>query len=204
MPIYENDEHEYLSSKAKKMENNAYINGMLYLSDKRIIFEKKGQRAMVRASPTIIDLNIFLYNVENASYAVPAFPLFTKQMLSIEYYDENRKLLRADFAIKKSKNWVEQIKREASIAKKDEYNNRQKNELERKQHELDLAKAKAPNANIGMAIFGNDKKKDPRSIIQENMADEDTNLPQEMKCPHCGYSIDSSMVYCPHCGYKLK
>ncbi len=208
MPIYESDEHEYLAAKAKKIENNAYINGILFLSDKRIVFEKKGQRAMIRASPQTIDLNIFLYNVENATYAIPAFPIFTRQILSIEYYDENRKLVRTDFAVKKSKNWVEQVKREATIAKKEESNRQQQTDIETRRHELDMAKAKAPKANIGMAVFGNDKKKNPYENIQENIEDQnppDENLPDEsMRCPRCGAKINENMTYCPNCGYKLK
>jgi hypothetical protein len=104
MPIYESDEHEFLTAKAKKIENNVYVNGLLFLTDKRIIFEKKGQKSILRASPAVMDVNLFLYNVENANFAAPAFKLFTKQVLSVEYYDDSRKLARVDFANKKIKN----------------------------------------------------------------------------------------------------
>jgi rubrerythrin len=206
MPIYESDEHEFLNAKAKKIENNVYIKGLLFLTDKRIIFEKKGVRSVFRASPAVMDLNLFLYNVENSNFAIPAFRLFTKQVLSIEYYDESRKLVRVDFAVKKAKTWVDQITRLATISKKDEANKKEKDELEKKKYELDMAKAKAPRANIGMAVFGNDKNKNPYQNIRENMADvDDKNLPDTaLNCPHCGYPITEDMVYCPNCGYKLK
>jgi rubrerythrin len=207
MPIYENDEHEFLNSKAKKIVNNNYIKGLLFLTDKRVIFEKKGQKSFFRASPAELDLNLFLYNVENANYAKPAFPIFTRQVLSIEYYNESQKLIRVDFAIKKSKSWVDQITRLATVAKRDESNKKEREMLENKKHELDMARAKAPRANIGMAVFGDDKKKNPYENIRENMADDsnDQNLPDTAhRCPRCGYSVTDDMTYCPNCGYKLK
>lgn len=207
MPIYENDEHEFLSSKAKKIENNDYVHGMLFLTDKRLIFEKKGHSSFLRASPAVLDLNLFLYNVENANFAKPAFPIFTKQVLSIEYYGESQKLLRTDFAIKKPKAWVDQITRLATVAKRDEANKKEKEMLEAKKHELDMARAKAPRANIGMAVFGDDKKKNPYQNIRENMAEDtrDENLPDTAhRCPRCGYPVTDDMTYCPNCGYKLK
>lgn len=205
MPIYESDEHEFLNAKAKKIENNVYIKGLLFLTDKRIIFEKNGHRSMFRASPAVMDLNLFLYNVENANYAAPAFALFTKQVLTIEYYDDSRKLARADFAIKKSKMWVDQITRLATICKKDESTRKEREALENKKHEIDMAKAGAPRANIGMAVFGNDKK-NPYQNLRENMVENnDENLPDTAhRCPHCGYPVTEDMIYCPNCGYKLK
>jgi rubrerythrin len=207
MPIYESDEHEFLNSKAKKIENNVYTKGLLFLTDKRIIFEKKGQRSIFRASPAVMDLNLFLYNVENANFAVPAFMIFTKQVLSIEYYDESKKLMRADFAVKKSKMWVDQITRLATISKKDVSLKKERDALENKRHEIDIAKARAPKANIGMAIFGDDKKKNPYENIRDNMAEDrnNDNLPDTAyRCPHCGYPVTEDMVYCSNCGYKLK
>ncbi|WP_337860415.1 zinc ribbon domain-containing protein [Ferroplasma sp.] len=206
MPIYESDEHEFLNAKAKKIENNVYVKGLLFLTDKRVIFEKKGVRSAFRASPAIMDLNLFLYNVENANSAAPAFPLFTKQILTIEYYDDSKKVVRSDFAVKKAKMWVDQITRLATISKKDQATKKERDDLEKKRHELDMAKAKAPRANIGMAVFGNDKKTNPYENIRENMIDENNeNLPDTaLRCPHCGYPITDEMVYCPNCGYKLK
>ena len=206
MPIYESDEHEFLNAKAKKIENNVYIKGLLFLTDKRIIFEKKGLRSVFRASPAVMDLNLFLYNVENANFAVPAFRLFTKQVLSIEYYDDSKKLVRVDFAVKKSKMWVDQITRLATISKKDESTKKERESLENRKHEIDMARAKAPRANIGMAVFGNEKNRNPYENIRENMAeDNNENLPDTaFRCPHCGYPVTEEMTYCPNCGYKLR
>ncbi len=207
MPIYENDEHEFLSSEAKKIENNEYVHGMLFLTDKRMLFEKKGHTSFLRASPAILDLNLFLYNVENANYAKPAFPILTKQILSIEYYNESKKLVKMDFAVKKPKAWVDQITRLASVAKRDESVRKEREMLETKKHELDMARAKAPRANIGMAIFGDDRKKTPYENMMENMADDknDENLPDTAhRCPKCGYPVTEDMTYCPTCGSKLK
>jgi Reverse gyrase len=107
--------------------------------------------------------------------------------------------------IKKSKMWVDQITRLATISKKDESTRKERESLENKKHELDMAKAKAPRANIGMAVFGNEKK-NPYQNIRENLAENnDENLPDTAKrCPHCGNPVTEDMVYCPNCGYKLK
>jgi len=210
MPIYENDEHEYLNAKVKKLENNSFINGNLFLTEKRIIFEKNGKRSFIRASPAVTDVNIYLYNIENSTSAIPRFPLFTKKILSFEYYDDNGKLQRIDFAIKDPKTWVNQITRLASLAKKEESNKNEKKRIEENRRELEMAKAKAPKANIGMAIFGDDKNKskNPYNNIRENIIDnaKDENLPAEntFKCPNCGFEVDNTMTYCPNCGYKLK
>ena len=63
-------------------------------------------------------------------------------MLSIEYYSDSKKLSRVDFAVKKSKSWVDQITRLATVAKRDESNRKEKEMLENKKHELDMARAK--------------------------------------------------------------
>ncbi|MEM4835186.1 MAG: zinc ribbon domain-containing protein, partial [Ferroplasma sp.] len=78
--------------------------------------------------------------------------------------------------------------------------------LENRKHEIDMAKAKAPRANIGMAVFGNEKNKNPYENIRENMAeDNNENLPDTaFRCPHCGYPVTEEMTYCPNCGYKLR
>ncbi len=208
MPIYENDEHEYLSSRARKLENNMYIDGNLFLTDKRIVFERKGRRSFIRASPAITDLNIFLYNVGNVTYAIPRFSLFTRKILSLEYYNEDKKILRVDFSIKDPKNWVNNITRLASISKKEYAQNNQKIEDDKRKHELDMAKAKAPRANIGMAIFGNDKTKhnnnfqNPEEYVNENLNE---NYPTtQLKCPNCSNDITEYMKYCPNCGFKLR
>jgi len=210
MPIYENDEHEYLKAKVKKLENNSFINGNLFLTEKRIIFEKNGKRSFIRASPAVTDVNVYLYNIENSTFAIPRFPLFTKKILSFEYYDDKGKLQRIDFTIKDPKTWVTQITRLASLAKKEESNKDEKRRIEENRRELEMAKAKAPKANIGMAIFGDDKNKNknPYNNIRENIIDnsKDENLPagNTFKCPNCGFEVDSTMTYCPNCGYKLK
>ncbi len=208
MPIYENDEHEYLSSRARKLENNMYIDGNLFLTDKRIVFERKGRRSFIRASPAITDLNVFLYNVGNVTYAIPRFSLFTRKILSLEYYNEDKKILRVDFSIKDPKNWVNNITRLASISKKEYAQNNQKIEDDKRKHELDMAKAKAPRANIGMAIFGNDKTKhnnnfqNPEEYVNENLNE---NYPTtQLKCPNCSNDITEYMKYCPNCGFKLR
>ncbi|KQB34760.1 hypothetical protein AOG54_00600 [Acidiplasma aeolicum] len=206
MPIYENDEHEFLSARAKKIENNVYIDGNLFLTDKRIIFEKKGKRQFLRASPAVTDINLFLYNVENATFAIPKFSLFTKKILSIEYYNGDKNLVRVDFIIKDPKNWVNNITRLASISKKEYANNTARMQEDQKRYELEMAKARAPKANIGMAVFGGDKKNqgkiNPGDYID---AESNENLPAtNLKCPNCGADITDDMKYCPKCGYKLK
>ncbi len=206
MPIYDNDEHEYLSSRVKKLENNMYIEGNLFLTDKRIIFERKGKRSFIRASPAITDLNIFLYNVENATYAIPKFSLFTRKILSFEYYNDDKKILRTDFIINDPKNWVNNITRLASLSKREYAQNSQKIQEDKKKHELDMARAKAPRANIGMAIFGNKTKphnnlQNPEEYVNEDLNE---NFPStKLKCPNCSGDITEDMGFCPHCGFKL-
>ncbi len=211
MPIYENDEHEYLNAKVKKLENNSFINGSLFLTEKRIIFEKNGKRSLIRASPAVTDVNVYLYNVENSTFALPRFPLFTKKIFSFEYYDDNNKLQRVDFTMKDPKTWVNQITRLASLAKKEESTKRESNRIEEKRRELEMAKAKAPKANIGMAIFGDNKNKNknPYNNLRENILEnniDNENLPAKntFNCPNCGFEVDNTMTFCPNCGFKLK
>ena len=51
-------------------------------------------------------------------------------------------------------------------------------------HELDMARAKAPRANIGMAVFGDDKKKNPYENIHGKL--EEITLPTHESPDHDG------------------
>ena len=45
MPIYDSDEHELLTEESVLTRDDASIeNGILYLTDKKLIYEKKGRR----------------------------------------------------------------------------------------------------------------------------------------------------------------
>ena len=51
MPIYAVDEHELMQEESTLKEGDAEIqDGTLYLTDRRLIYEKKGKRSLLHAS----------------------------------------------------------------------------------------------------------------------------------------------------------
>ena len=64
MPIYEVDEHELMKEECVLREGEAEIqDGTLYLTDKRIIYEIKGKRGLIRAAPPKIYMDVRLFEL---------------------------------------------------------------------------------------------------------------------------------------------
>ncbi len=52
MPIYEVGEHEILREEAEVVDGETVVaQGTLYLTDRRIIYERRGRRGLIRAVP---------------------------------------------------------------------------------------------------------------------------------------------------------
>ena len=111
MPIYDSDEHELLTEESVLTRDDASIeNGILYLTDKKLIYEKKGSRKLLSAEPSKIYLMVPVYNIENVSSAVPVVKLFTKKRIRVEFR-EGSDLKYVEFSVKKPKIWVDEIKK---------------------------------------------------------------------------------------------
>ncbi|MGC8609316.1 MAG: zinc ribbon domain-containing protein [Thermoplasmata archaeon] len=209
MPIYDSDEHELLSEKSKMTRGgDQYDKGTLFLTDKRIIYEEKGHRGLLRAASSKILLDIQLYNLINVSTAIPKIKLWTKKMLSVEFETQNG-TDRATFTIKDPKKWHDEMMKWTTDAKRRHDQDEKLRQEEERRRELELAKAKAPTANIGMYINAKkEQKRDENSFIDTTYHDLEGQTGQIQpveklkKCKNCGKEIPDDAIYCPYCGAK--
>ena len=210
MPIYASDEHQLLSNDCTLHDGDAEIqDGTLYLTDRRLIYEKKGKRGILHATPAKIFLDINLHELKNVTTAVPL--LFGKKILSIEF-EKDGATKKYDFQLPDPKKWSEEISRWVSDARRHHEENVSKVEEEKYRKNLEMTKAKAPKTNIGMAYFGRDnqnvKKTGPTNIESQDEGEKQVSELDEPKavplvCPGCGNEVDPAMRFCPHCGNKL-
>ncbi len=217
MPVYEPDEHEILKEPTKQIKEGVEISeGTLYLTDRRFIYELKGKRGFLRASAPVKMIDVYLDAITNVSTAVPRFKLMTRKSLSVDYRTD-RGEEHANFLVDDPKKWDHSIREWLSDSKrsKKEMTKREKEEAYRK--EVELAKAKAPRANIGNLYMGDKKKKsdlyDDDNYIDADYEESDETQMQvsknqypsraSTKCKECGESVDSNMKFCPHCGAQL-
>lgn len=220
MPIYEIGEHEIISEEATMIQDDGTTEtGSLYLTDKRLLFERKGKRGLLKASPAQVIVNIRLYDISNVSSAVPRIKAMTKKSLIVEYQgDEHPVKIR--FRTDDPRDWEEKMRKWISDAKRleEERVSRIKDEDHRK--ELEMARAKAGVTNVGVAYYGNKKgseKGGKRSSEHDNIIDAETSDStdirkaehgdvaqfSEIACPNCGTKLTSGMKFCPNCGEKL-
>ncbi len=211
MPIYASDEHQLLSSDCVLHDGEAEIqDGTLYLTDRRILYEKKGKRGIIHATPAKIIMDVNLHELLNVTTAVPF--LFGKKILSVEFEKDGARK-KYDFQLSDPKNWADEISRWVSDARRHHDEDQSRQEYEKHKKEVELAKAKAPRTNIGMAYFGKGDSKSenaaPRKVESEQETSEgNTQLEQQEKeipiiCPKCGNEVSPEMRFCPHCGSKL-
>ena len=210
MPIYASDEHQLLSNDCTLHDGDAEIqDGTLYLTDRRLIYEKKGKRGILHATPAKIFLDINLHELKNVTTAVPL--LFGKKILSIEF-EKDGASKKYDFQLPDPKKWSEEISRWVSDARRHYEENVSKVEEEKYRKNLEMTKAKAPKTNIGMAYFGKDnqnvKQTGPTNVNSQDADEKQVSELDEPKavslvCPGCGNEVDSAMRFCPHCGNKL-
>jgi hypothetical protein len=219
MPVYQVNEHEILHEEAgmEHAESEIY-NGTIYLSDRRLIFEKKGKRGLVRASPPQALLDIYLYEITNVSSAVPKIKVFTKKVLTVEYRHEDE-TGKARFRLTDPTKWENEIRKWISDAKKqeEERQHREQEELYRKN--VEMARAKAGTTNVGVAYYGNPKNTSKSSSSQnkEDIIEGDYNSTSiqvqrsspplnvsTKTCKSCGEPLKPGMKYCPYCGEPVK
>lgn len=215
MPIYEVDEHELMREDCVLKEGEAEIqDGTLYLTDKRLIYEIKGKRGLIRAAPPKIYVDVRLYNLKNVSSAVPKLKVFTKKYLTVEFEQDGQEK-RFEFALRDPSKWDDEIKRWISDARKHREEEQRRISEEQHRKEVEMANARSTKQNIGMAYFGAAPQKKPAEapmhveneagdteVIQESPAlDQMKSVP--LLCEFCGHVLDPSMKYCPNCGKKV-
>lgn len=209
MPVYETNEHEMLKESATMIKDNEEItDGTLYLTDKRLIYERKGKRTFLRASPSHTLADIRLHSITNISAAVPKFKLLTKKTLAIEYRDSDG-VSKANFIVGNPKHWEENIRKWISDAKRNQEEQIKKDKEDAYKKEIELAKAKSPKANVGMAYFGTKGGKGEGNypIVEASYSEDspsDLPMPQEGFCPNCKSPVSGGMKFCPQCGKPLE
>lgn len=219
MPVYQVNEHEILQEEAamEHSETETY-DGRLYLSDKRLIFEKRGKRGLIRATPPQPLLDVYLFEITNVSSAVPKIKVFTKKVLTVEYRHEDE-TGKARFRLTDPAKWENEIRKWISDAKKqeEERQHREQEELYRKN--VEMARAKAGTTNVGVAYYGNPKNtsKPPSNQKQDDIIEGESsstsiqvqrstppsNVPTKT-CPNCGEPLKPGMKFCPNCGEPVK
>ncbi len=220
MPIYEPNEKEIMKEyvtliKGEEEESE----GTLFLTDKRLIYERKGKRGVFKATSPQVVIDIPLHEITNLSNAIPKFKAFTKKTITVEYnIGDHRESSR--FEVKKPKEWNENIRKWAVDSKRihDEELRRSEEEAHRKQ--VEMARAKAGTTNVGVMNVNTGSGKDThpdRSAPKDTFIDaEDAGTTQlqtmtrsppakaKKKCKECGYPLDDNMKYCPNCGTKVE
>ncbi len=203
MIVLDPDENEILQEKSVMIQNGAKVeNGILHVTNKRILYEKQGERKLRRAEASKIFLEVPMYDVVNVASAVPKMSLMTKKKLSIEYRDSGDMKI-VEFEIKHPEGLVDTIKNWATTSKRDHEERMKAEDQERFRREVELAKAKASKSNVNMINLGNPSQKRDSSAVQAN-----NNLPRKADtlevCPECGEVIPENSKFCPHCGYKIR
>lgn len=214
MPIYQVGEHEILQEPSSLIKSeDEFIEGTLFLSDKRLVFEKTGKRGFFHATPGITLYDIGLHEIKNVYVAIPKLRLFTKKTLTVEYSNSNSSgSLR--FTLRDPELWESNIRKFASDLKKiyEEQERREREEEHRRN--VEMAKAKAGTTNVGVMNVNTDRnrQKERETVIDADERSE--NYPQNASpsdvteyaetCPECGAVIPQDAKYCPSCGYKLR
>ncbi|MDS0256876.1 zinc-ribbon domain-containing protein [Thermoplasmatales archaeon AK] len=215
MPVYEVDEHELLKEDCTLVDGDAEIqDGTLYLTDKRLIYEKKGKRGFLRATPPKIYMDLHLYELKNVSAAVPKLKLFTKKLLSVEF-EKDGQPRKYDFVLSNPKQWSDEITRWIADARRHREEEERRAQEERHKREVELANAKSTKQNIGMAYFGSDstqrgqRKAGPKHVDieeeQEVRASQSLEEPKYIPviCENCGMEVSPDMNFCPNCGHRI-
>ncbi len=221
MPIYEIGEHEILSEEAIMIKDDGDTEtGMLYLSDRRLIFEKKGKRGLLKATPAQITVDVRLYDVTNVSSAVPRIKAMTKKNLIVEYQSEGN-IKKNRFRIDDPRDWEDKMRKWVSDAKRLEEEKLERRKEENHRKDVEMARAKAGTTNVGVAYYGkpenSQKQRGKKAPPDENFIDAEVSDSTEIrkmetgqlepytesKCPHCGSSVSRGMKFCPNCGEKI-
>ena len=211
MPIYAVDEHELMQEDSTLREGDAEIqDGTLYLTDRRLIYEKKGKRGFIKASAAKTYMDVPLYELKNISASVPMIRIFTKKYLTVEFEDEGE-LKKYEFLLSDPRKWHDEIVRWISDARRHREDDEQKRMEEKHKREVEMANAKSSKTHIGMAYFG---KEPPESkpgkvkVQEEESSKGERQMLKEPKyipllCESCGADLEPDMKFCPSCGAKV-
>jgi rubrerythrin len=220
MPIYEPNEKEIMKEyvtliKGEEEESE----GTLFLTDRRLIYERKGKRGVFKATSPQVVIDIPLYEITNLSDAIPRFKAFTKKTITVEYnLQDHRESSR--FEVKKPKIWNENIRKWAIDAKRIHEEEIKRSEEETHRKEVEMARAKAGTTNVGVMhvntgagreIYPDGSRSKDTVVDAEDMGSTQLqamkkNPPTKVKkkCKECGYPLDDNMKYCPNCGTKVE
>ncbi|MGP6239144.1 zinc-ribbon domain-containing protein [Cuniculiplasma sp. SKW4] len=202
MIVLDPDENEILQEKSVMIQNGAKVeNGVIHVTNKRILYEKQGERKLRRAEASKIFLEIPMYEIVNVASAVPKMSLMTKKKLSVEYRD-NGEMKIVEFEIKHPESLVDTIKNWATTSKREHEEKMKSEDQERFRREVELAKAKAAKSNVNMINLGNGNQR--RDVPADSGK---SNMPRKVDtievCPECGEVVPENSKFCPHCGYKI-
>lgn len=222
MPVYQVGEHEILTEVAAYVtgspDNEDLVNGTLYLSDKRIVFERKGRRGLLRAAAPQSVVEIYLYEVTNISSAVPKIKVLTKKTLTVEFRRDDV-TEKVKFRLYDPAAWEKEIRKWIADSKRMEEERLKRESDEKYRKKVELARAKAGTTNVGVAYYGtpsgsNKPKKKPQQDDFIESESEDTSIEvaknqppasaEVTTCPSCGNEISVNMRFCPTCGEPLK
>lgn len=209
MPIYAVDEHELMSEESVLKDGDAEIqDGTLYLTDRRILYEIKGKRSLLKASPAKTYMDVPLHELKNVSASVPMLRLFTKKYLIVEFESESGHK-KYEFLLNDPKRWHEEIVRWISDARRHFEDDEKKRIDEQHKREVEMANAKSSKMNIGMAYFGKESdKENPEKVENETSKGKVKKALKEPKyisllCEQCSTEIKPEMKFCPNCGAKV-
>ncbi len=155
MLVLEPDENELLQEDSVMIQNDARIDdGILHITNRRIIYEKKAVKKLRRAEPARIYLEIPMYEILNVSSAVPKMSLLTKKKLSLEYRSMGDvktvefEIRRPDSMVETIKNWATTSKRQHESMLKDEDQEKFRRELDCLDHAIRPSDLKFHSFNI--------------------------------------------------------
>ncbi len=213
MPIYQVGEHELLAESSSMITGiDEQLEGKLFLTDKRLIFEKHGKKSLLRASPgqTVIDL--YLYEIKNVYGAVPKLRIFTTKTLTVEYLSEGE-IQSVKFALRNPDEWESDIRKFASDLKKLHEDEQRRTDEDMHRRSVEMARAKAGTTNVGVMNVrpeGTTMKKKETVVDAEGA---ETLLPQRApttdvveydgNCIECGGPLPFGSKFCPSCGLKV-
>jgi hypothetical protein len=213
MPIYESDEHEILNEKTVLFDHGVKVSkGILYLTNKRIIYVKNGRRGIFRAAPSLVDLEVKLDSLDDVGKAIPRLKMAKKRIVSIKYY-EGASLQTKDFTVSNPELWEKSVRQWALEYKRRVNEDNRRSVEDEKKRELEMARAKAPTANIGYVYYGknNQKKNSEKPTIKSQIGNvvegeigerENEQLPE--LCENCGAVIPPGSKFCPECGKPVE